>query len=169
MNKSLNEYLDFSFELNIELNDFLALFSVWMNNQNLLPRAKLRWTSVRYLGNLVSSFQPGNANTKCILAPEYKITALSQKEILVITAWDKGLRFQYYECHMVSSLSRDKNFILNQNLNGINMLSSSAVFSYRIDTFTLFSNIRVKKIRFFLNLGGEGAWRRIFFFHFVFF
>ena len=35
----MNEYLEFSFELNIELNDFLALFNVWMNNQNLSPRA----------------------------------------------------------------------------------------------------------------------------------
>ena len=37
--KGLNEYLALSFELNIELNDFLALFNVWMNNQNLSPRA----------------------------------------------------------------------------------------------------------------------------------
>ena len=43
MNKSLNECLDFSFELNIELNDFLALFNVWMNNQNLSPRANFHW------------------------------------------------------------------------------------------------------------------------------
>ena len=36
---SLNEYFDLVFELNSELNGFLALFNVWMNNQNLSPRA----------------------------------------------------------------------------------------------------------------------------------
>ena len=35
MNNSLNEYLRFNFELNIELNHFLARFNVNMNNQNL--------------------------------------------------------------------------------------------------------------------------------------
>ena len=39
MNKGLNECLEFSFELNTEVNDFLALFNDWMNNQNLSPRA----------------------------------------------------------------------------------------------------------------------------------
>ena len=49
---SLNEYLEFSFELNIELNDFLALFNVWMNNQNLSPRAR----SHRYINTLIQIF-----------------------------------------------------------------------------------------------------------------
>ena len=35
MNNSLNEYLRFNFELNIELNHFLARFNVKMNNQNV--------------------------------------------------------------------------------------------------------------------------------------
>ena len=35
MNNLLNEYLRFNFELNIELNHFLARFNVKMNNQNL--------------------------------------------------------------------------------------------------------------------------------------
>ena len=35
MNNSLNEYLRFNFELNIELNHFLAQFNVKMNNQNV--------------------------------------------------------------------------------------------------------------------------------------
>ena len=29
--------------MNSELNGFLALFNVWMNNQNLSPRATLEW------------------------------------------------------------------------------------------------------------------------------
>ena len=37
MNNSLNEYLRFNFELNIELNHFLARFNVKMNNQNVSP------------------------------------------------------------------------------------------------------------------------------------
>ena len=37
MNNSLNEYLRFNFELNIELNQFLARFNVKMNNQNVPP------------------------------------------------------------------------------------------------------------------------------------
>ena len=37
MNNLLNEYLRFNFELNIELNHFLARFNVKMNNQNLSP------------------------------------------------------------------------------------------------------------------------------------
>ena len=37
MNNSLNEYLRFNFELNIELNHFLARFNVKMNNQNVPP------------------------------------------------------------------------------------------------------------------------------------
>ena len=42
MNNSLNEYLRFNFELNIELNHFLARFNVKMNNQNVsaTPRAE---------------------------------------------------------------------------------------------------------------------------------
>ena len=35
MNNLLNEYLRFNFELNIELNHFLARFNVKMNNQNV--------------------------------------------------------------------------------------------------------------------------------------
>ena len=35
MNNSLNEYLRFNFELNIELNHVLARFNVKMNNQNV--------------------------------------------------------------------------------------------------------------------------------------
>ena len=35
----MNEYFDLVFELNNELNSFFALFNVWMNNQNLSPRA----------------------------------------------------------------------------------------------------------------------------------
>ena len=35
MNNSLNEYLRFNFELNIELNNFLARFNIKMNNQNV--------------------------------------------------------------------------------------------------------------------------------------
>ena len=35
MNNSLNEYLRFNFELNIELNNFLARFNVTMINQNV--------------------------------------------------------------------------------------------------------------------------------------
>ena len=35
MNNSLNEYLRFNFELNIEFNHFLARFNVKMNNQNV--------------------------------------------------------------------------------------------------------------------------------------
>ena len=35
MNNLLNEYLRFNFELNIELNHFLARFKVKMNDQNL--------------------------------------------------------------------------------------------------------------------------------------
>ena len=43
MNNLLNEYLRFNFELNIELNHFLARFNVKMNNQNvsLTPMLKL--------------------------------------------------------------------------------------------------------------------------------
>ena len=37
MNNSLNEYLRFNFELNIELNHFLARFNVKINNQNVSP------------------------------------------------------------------------------------------------------------------------------------
>ena len=39
MNILLNEYFRFDFELNIELNHFLARFNVWMNNQNKLNSA----------------------------------------------------------------------------------------------------------------------------------
>ena len=35
MNNSLNEYLRFNFEVNIELNHVLARFNVKMNNQNV--------------------------------------------------------------------------------------------------------------------------------------
>ena len=35
MNNLLNEYLRFNFELNIELNHFLARFNIKMNIQNL--------------------------------------------------------------------------------------------------------------------------------------
>ena len=42
MNNSLNEYLRFNFELNIELNHFLARFNVKMNNQNVSPTPKVR-------------------------------------------------------------------------------------------------------------------------------
>ena len=35
MNNLLNEYFWFNFELNIELNQFLARFNVKMNNQNV--------------------------------------------------------------------------------------------------------------------------------------
>ena len=35
MNNFLNEYFWFNFELNIELNQFLARFNVKMNNQNV--------------------------------------------------------------------------------------------------------------------------------------
>ena len=41
MNNSLNEYLRFNFELNIELNHFLARFNVKMNNQNVSPTPML--------------------------------------------------------------------------------------------------------------------------------
>ena len=37
MNNFLNEYFWFNFELNIELNQFLARFNVKMNNQNVPP------------------------------------------------------------------------------------------------------------------------------------
>ena len=42
LNNFLNEYFLFNFELNIELNHFLARFNVKMNNQNVppTPRAK---------------------------------------------------------------------------------------------------------------------------------
>ena len=35
MNNFLNEYFWFNFELNIELNQFLARFNVKINNQNV--------------------------------------------------------------------------------------------------------------------------------------
>ena len=41
MNNLLNEYLRFNFELNIELNHFLARFNVKMNNQNVSLTPKL--------------------------------------------------------------------------------------------------------------------------------
>ena len=43
----MNEYSEFSFELDIELNDFLALFNVWMNNQNLSPKAISKWILIK--------------------------------------------------------------------------------------------------------------------------
>ena len=52
MNNSLNEYLRFNFELNIELNHFLARFNVKMNNQNVSPTpSEWSWeVSVRLKG-----------------------------------------------------------------------------------------------------------------------
>ena len=46
MNNSLNEYLRFNFELNIELNHFLARFNVKMNNQNVSPTPRRRWYKI---------------------------------------------------------------------------------------------------------------------------
>ena len=42
MNIFFNEYSGFCFELNFELNHFLARFNENMNFQNVLPRATLR-------------------------------------------------------------------------------------------------------------------------------
>ena len=42
MNNSLNEYLRFNFELNIELNHFFARFNVKMNNQNISATPRYR-------------------------------------------------------------------------------------------------------------------------------
>ena len=44
MNNSLNEYLRFNFELNIELNHFLARFNVKINNQNVSATPSWQWT-----------------------------------------------------------------------------------------------------------------------------
>ena len=42
MNNLLNEYFRFNFELNIELNHFLARFNVKMNNQNVSATPRQR-------------------------------------------------------------------------------------------------------------------------------
>ena len=42
MNNLLNEYFRFNFELNIELNHFLAQFNVKMNNQNVSATPTLK-------------------------------------------------------------------------------------------------------------------------------
>ena len=39
----MNEYLRFNFELNIELNHFLARFNVKMNNQNVSATPNINW------------------------------------------------------------------------------------------------------------------------------
>ena len=43
MNDLLNEYVGFYFELNIELNHFLARFNEKMNIQNVSARASWGW------------------------------------------------------------------------------------------------------------------------------
>ena len=43
MNNLLNEYFRFNFELNIELNHFLARFNIKMNNQNI-SATPTRWS-----------------------------------------------------------------------------------------------------------------------------
>jgi len=45
LNNFLNEYFWFNFELNIELNHFLARFNVKMNNQNVSPTPTLSSSS----------------------------------------------------------------------------------------------------------------------------
>ena len=52
MNNFLNEYFGFYFELNIELNHFLARFNEKMNIQNVSARATLefRWYR-KYINN----------------------------------------------------------------------------------------------------------------------
>ena len=52
MNNLLNEYLRFNFELNIELNHFLARFNVKMNNQNVsaTPRSGSGMTASQFKG-----------------------------------------------------------------------------------------------------------------------
>ena len=52
MNNSLNEYLRFNFELNIELNHFLARFNVKMNNQNVSLTPRLGWVGEVTLYNI---------------------------------------------------------------------------------------------------------------------
>ena len=60
MNNSLNEYLRFNFELNIELNHFLARFNVKMNNQNVSPTPRLESSGVYICQSEISvlSFVP---------------------------------------------------------------------------------------------------------------
>jgi hypothetical protein len=53
MNNSLNEYLRFNFELNIELNHFLARFNVKMNNQNVSPTPSYRARKVVHVLGVV--------------------------------------------------------------------------------------------------------------------
>ena len=57
MNNSLNEYLRFNFELNIELNHFLARFNVKMNNQNVPPTPRHEWDPP------IPTPSSGNSNT----------------------------------------------------------------------------------------------------------
>ena len=53
MNNSLNEYLRFNFELNIELNHFLARFNVKMNNQNVSATLNPDWLISYYMSSIV--------------------------------------------------------------------------------------------------------------------
>ena len=46
MNNLLNEYLRFNFELNIELNHFLARFNEKMNFQSVSPKANNRGSPI---------------------------------------------------------------------------------------------------------------------------